>query len=58
MKRSRTFFTTLIIAAFILVACGLQATQPPATEAATEVMTEAPTEAPACGSREGDCHEV
>jgi multiple sugar transport system substrate-binding protein len=46
MKRSRILFTVVIIAAFVLAACGPQETQPPATEAPTEVMTEAPTEVP------------
>jgi len=46
MKRSRIFFTVLIIAAFVLAACGPQETQAPATEAPTEVVTEAPTEVP------------
>lgn len=51
MKRFRIFFTTLIIAAFILAACApatatavIPETGP--TEVPTEVMTEAPTEAP------------
>lgn len=44
MKRTRIVFTTLVIAAFILAACGPQATEAPATQAPTEVMTEAPTE--------------
>lgn len=44
MKRSRIVFTALIIATFVLGACGPQQTQAPATEAPTEVMTEAPTE--------------
>jgi multiple sugar transport system substrate-binding protein len=44
MKRSRILFTVLIITAFVLAACGPQATEAPATEAPTEVMTEAPTE--------------
>jgi multiple sugar transport system substrate-binding protein len=44
MKRPNVLFTILIIAAFVLAACGPQATQAPATEAPTEVMTEAPTE--------------
>src|SRR5215204_7155072 len=44
MQRFRIFFTILVIATFVLSACGTQATQPPATEAPTEVMTEAPTE--------------
>src|SRR5215212_11549368 len=60
MKISRIFFTMLVIAAFVLTACGPQATATPAptevmteaptevpTEAATEAATEAPTEAPA-----------
>lgn len=46
MKRLRFFFTVLVVAAFVLTACGPQATQAPATQAPTEVMTEAPTEAP------------
>jgi len=46
MKRPRIFLSFLVIAAFILAACGPQQTQAPATEAPTEVMTEAPTEAP------------
>jgi multiple sugar transport system substrate-binding protein len=46
MKRFRIFFTMLVIAAFVLTACGPQQTQPPATEEPTEAMTEAPTEAP------------
>ena len=53
MKRSRILFTVLIIAAFVLAACGPQATAAPTevvteapTEAPTEVATEAPTEAP------------
>jgi multiple sugar transport system substrate-binding protein len=50
MKRFRFFFTTLIIAAFILAACApATATQiipeTGATQAPTEAMTEAPTEA-------------
>ena len=45
MKRSRIFLSVLIIAAFLLAACGPQETQAPATEAPTEVMTEAPTTA-------------
>src|SRR5215216_3360460 len=44
MKRFRIFFTMLVIAAFVLTACGPQATEAPATAAPTEVMTEAPTE--------------
>jgi outer membrane biogenesis lipoprotein LolB len=44
MKRTRIFFTMLVIAAFVLTACGPQATEAPATAAPTEVMTEAPTE--------------
>src|SRR5215216_1181683 len=44
MKRSRIFLSVLVIAAFMLAACGPQATQAPATEAPTEVMTEVPTE--------------
>jgi multiple sugar transport system substrate-binding protein len=49
MKRTRIFFTPLIIAAFILGACGPQATEAPATAAPTEVpATEMPaTEMPA-----------
>jgi len=48
MKRPRIFLTTLIIAAFVLAACGPQETQAPATEVPTEAPTEAPaTEAPA-----------
>ncbi|HJQ13255.1 MAG TPA: ABC transporter substrate-binding protein [Anaerolineales bacterium] len=47
---SRILFTTLVIAAFVLSACGGGQTQAPATdvptELPTEVMTEAPTEAP------------
>ena len=46
MKRFRIFFTVLAIAAFVLTACGPQATQAPATQAPTAVVTEAPTEAP------------
>src|SRR5215216_3206357 len=54
MKRFNVLLTALIIAAFILTACGGAATQPPATaapteavtESPTEVLTEAPTEAP------------
>src|SRR5688572_11942786 len=46
MKISRILFTTLVIAAFILTACGGGTTEAPPTEAPTEVMTEAPTEAP------------
>ena len=44
MKRFRIFFTMLVIAAFVLAACGPQATEAPATQAPTEVVTEAPTE--------------
>jgi multiple sugar transport system substrate-binding protein len=44
MKRPNILFTVLIIAAFVLAACGPQATQAPATAVPTEVMTEAPTE--------------
>ena len=47
MKIPRILFTALVIAAFLLTACGPQETQAPATEAPTEIMTEAPTEAPA-----------
>src|SRR5688572_9972877 len=48
MKRPRIFLTTLIIAAFVLAACGPQETQAPTIEAPTEAPTEAPaTEAPA-----------
>jgi len=49
MKKPRIVFTTLIIAAFILGACGPQETQAPATEAPTDVpATEMPaTEMPA-----------
>src|SRR6266508_13926 len=49
MKRPRIFFTTLIVAAFILGACGPQATQVPTTAAPTEApATEMPaTEMPA-----------
>src|SRR5215211_1746055 len=46
MKRFRIFFTMLVVAAFVLTACGPQATEAPATQAPTEVVTEAPTEAP------------
>ena len=46
MKRSRIFLSVLVIAAFLVTACGPQETQAPATEPPTEVMTEAPTEAP------------
>ena len=46
MKRFRVFFTMLVVAAFVLAACGPQATEAPATVAPTEVMTEAPTEEP------------
>ena len=46
MKISRILFTTLVIAAFVLTACGGGTTEAPPTEAPTEVMTEAPTEAP------------
>ena len=46
MKRVRIFFTMLVIAAFVLAACGPAATEAPATQAPTEAMTEAPTEAP------------
>lgn len=45
MKRLNLFLTMLVIAAFVLSACGPAQTQPPATEPPTEVMTEAPTEA-------------
>ena len=44
MKRFRIFFTMLVIATFVLTACGPQATEAPVTQAPTEVMTEAPTE--------------
>jgi len=49
MKRLNIFLTTLVIAAFVLTACGPQETQAPATEAPTEApATEAPaTEMPA-----------
>jgi len=49
MKRPRIFLTALVIAAFVLAACGPQETQAPATEAPTEApVTEMPaTEMPA-----------
>lgn len=47
MKITRIVFTALVIAAFLLTACGGQQTEVPATEEPTEVMTEAPTEVPA-----------
>src|SRR5688572_14425280 len=50
MRMPRILFTTLVIAAFVLSACGGGQTQTPATdvptELPTEVMTEAPTEMP------------
>lgn len=46
MKRFRIFFTVLVVAAFVLTACGPQATQAPATQAPTAMVTEAPTQAP------------
>ncbi|MGZ9164881.1 MAG: hypothetical protein ACXW4U_06875, partial [Anaerolineales bacterium] len=46
MKRFRIFFTMLVVAAFVLTACGPQATEAAATEVPTEVVTEVPTEAP------------
>ena len=48
MKAFRILFTTMIVTAFVLSACGPQETQAPTevmTEVPTEVMTEAPTEA-------------
>jgi multiple sugar transport system substrate-binding protein len=52
MKRLNIFLTMLVIAAFVLAACGPQETQAPATEAPTEPpATEAPaTEMPATES--------
>ena len=45
MKRPNIVFTILIIAAFVLAACGPQQTEAPATQAPTDVVTEEPTEA-------------
>src|SRR5215216_7304149 len=46
MKRFNVLLTALLIAAFVLTACGGgAATQPPATAAPTEAVREAPTEA-------------
>src|SRR5688572_32864185 len=47
MKRLNILLTALVIAAFVLTACGPQETQPPATEAPTGAPTAAPTEVPA-----------